>query len=169
MIDGLLQVVPVIAAGVSDEALPEPTTLVRDEALLVQINAELGPELAASFAELLVVQSPEIYARFKALLPGIQQSDTEFLARLQLHEAFSFELDRLAVPFHGPTLFLLGRQDAVVGFRRALDLVADYPRATVAVLDRAGHALPWEQADLFSALIREWLARVEEATDTSTH
>ncbi len=164
MVDGLLQVVPVMDPLESDEALPQPVTLVPDETLMARIEAELGPELAAVFARRLVVQSPHVYERFKALLPGIQQHDEAFLARLGLHETLSFDVDRLAAPFRGPALFLLGRQDAVVGYRTALDLIENYPRATVAVLDRAGHGLPWEQEDLFMALAREWLARVEEAT-----
>ena len=64
------------------------------------------------------------------------------------------------MPFDGPTLFVLGRQDAVVGYRGVFELIESYPRATVAVLDRAGHAAPWEQEDLFRALVAEWLARV---------
>jgi pimeloyl-ACP methyl ester carboxylesterase len=37
-----------------------------------------------------------------------------------------------------------------------------YPRATVAVLDRAGHTLPWEQPEVLKALVAEWLDRVEQ-------
>jgi pimeloyl-ACP methyl ester carboxylesterase len=60
-----------------------------------------------------------------------------------------------------PVLFVLGRQDSVVGYRTAVELMDHYPRATVAVLDRAGHILPWEQPAVFNALIRDWLDRVE--------
>lgn len=166
MVDGLLQVVPVMDPLESDEALPQPVTLVSDEALMARIEAELGPELAAVFARRLVVQSPDVYDHFKALMPGIQRSDAAFLAQLALHETLSFDVNRLPAPFRCPALFLLGRQDAVVGYRTALDLMEDFPRATVAILDRAGHGLPWEQEDLFLALAGEWLARVEEVTAT---
>ena len=67
-----------------------------------------------------------------------------------------------AGPDHGPTLFVLGRQDSVVGYRGAFALMDGYPRATVAVLDRAGHGLPWEQPELFAALGSDWLDRVEQ-------
>lgn len=36
------------------------------------------------------------------------------------------------------------------------------PRATFAVLDRAGHGLPEEQPAVFKALAHDWLDRVEE-------
>ncbi len=41
-------------------------------------------------------------------------------------------------------------------------LLDSYPRATFAVLDRAGHMLALEQKSLFRALVNEWLDRVEE-------
>jgi pimeloyl-ACP methyl ester carboxylesterase len=50
----------------------------------------------------------------------------------------------------------------VVGYNAQWDLLEHYPRATFAVLDRAGHALPHEQPGLSKALITEWLVRVRE-------
>ena len=38
----------------------------------------------------------------------------------------------------------------------------EFPRATFAVLDRAGHMLGFEQPVLLHALLNEWLDRVEE-------
>jgi hypothetical protein len=51
-----------------------------------------------------------------------------------------------------------------VGLTIALE---SYPRATFAVLDRAGYNLPIEQERLFAALVEEWLDRVEEASSLS--
>jgi pimeloyl-ACP methyl ester carboxylesterase len=65
-------------------------------------------------------------------------------------------------PNRCPTLLVTGRQDSVVGYARAWDLLELYPRATFAVLDRAGHALPHEQPGLLHALVTEWLGRVHE-------
>ena len=105
------------------------------------------------------MQDAAIYDRFKALLAGIDRRDQDFLDRLD--ENVSFSVDPPPSPFVGPALFVLGRQDAVVGYRTALDLLDHYPRATIAVLDRAGHALPWEQPAVFKALVADWLDRVE--------
>ena len=54
---------------------------------------------------------------------------------------------------------MAGRQDSVVGYAAAADLLDHYPRATLAVLDGAGHALPHEQPDALAALLDDWLAR----------
>jgi pimeloyl-ACP methyl ester carboxylesterase len=54
----------------------------------------------------------------------------------------------------------------VVGFARAWELLEQYPHATFAVLDCAGHALPHEQPELLHALVTEWLDRVQlDASD----
>ena len=63
---------------------------------------------------------------------------------------------------------LTGRQDSTVGYARAWELLEHFPRATFAVLDRAGHALPHEQPELIRALVTEWLDRVAEGTQPPT-
>jgi pimeloyl-ACP methyl ester carboxylesterase len=76
-------------------------------------------------------------------VPAVKRADHAFLEKLTLqgNAAFSFDVDALPEPFPAPALFLLGRQDNVVGYRDAWDVVENYPRATFAVLDRAGHFL----------------------------
>jgi pimeloyl-ACP methyl ester carboxylesterase len=74
----------------------------------------------------------------------------------------SFEAVTLADPFPAPVLILAGRQDSVVGYEAAWGILPSYPRATLAVLDRAGHMLRGAQPGLFTALVDEWLDRVEE-------
>ena len=64
--------------------------------------------------------------------------------------------------YANPTLILAGRQDASVGYAAAWRLLEHYPRATFAVVDRAGHALLHEQVGLATALLGEWLDRVGE-------
>jgi len=73
---------------------------------------------------------------------------------------FSFNVDAPTVPFEKPTLILVGRQDAMVGYRDAWDILENYPRATFALLDSAGHHLHLEQEKLFNPLVTEWLERV---------
>jgi pimeloyl-ACP methyl ester carboxylesterase len=95
-------------------------------------------------------------------MPVVQMADHAFLERLDKTPDFSFDVDTLAEPLAGPTLILTGRQDHACGYRDAWDLLENYPRATFAVLDRAGHLLGLAQQELASALTREWLDRVEE-------
>ena len=63
--------------------------------------------------------------------------------------------------FDRPSCFVLGRQDASVGWRDALRLAERYPRASFHIFDAAGHNLQVEQAGLFGAVFSGWLGEVE--------
>ena len=98
----------------------------------------------------------------REVLAEVQIADHTLQSRLEEADPFSFDVDRLPAPFAGPTLMLTARQDHLCGYRDAWDLLDNYPRATFAVLDRAGHFVNIEQDVLCQALMREWLDRVEE-------
>ena len=111
---------------------------------------------------LIVVQSHTVVEAVRDVLAEVQRADHAFLARLEAAGPSSFEVDTQPTLFGGPTLILTARQDHLCGYRDAWDLLDNYPRATFAVLDRAGHFVNIEQDGLCHALMREWLDRVEE-------
>ena len=157
--DGLMLWAPSVASADGEHHLPPPQTLARDADAL----ATLEPD-EALWTRAAVVQTAETLAAFRASVkPGLQAADVAFLQRLESADfVFSFAVDALPAPFPAPTLILTGRQDSMVGYRGAWDLLERYPRATFVTLDRAGHALAEEQQALFRALVGEWLDRVEE-------
>jgi pimeloyl-ACP methyl ester carboxylesterase len=109
-----------------------------------------------------VVQGPETLAAFRAgVLPGMRIADHAFLERVDKRGPLSVDVRSLDEPFDGPTLILAGRQDTNVGYLDSIDLLESYPRATLAILDRAGHGIRAEQPTLFRALTNEWLDRLE--------
>ncbi|HEV2377135.1 MAG TPA: alpha/beta hydrolase [Streptosporangiaceae bacterium] len=113
------------------------------------------------YAALAVTDEPSTREYVDAL--SRTTSDPAYSTRLNsLDAAARFELGHLPAPFPAPALILTGRQDHMVGYRDAWRVSSSYPRATFAVLDRAGHFLRGEQPRLFSALVGEWLSRVEE-------
>ena len=73
---------------------------------------------------------------------------------------FSFHLHDEAPAFDGPSLIVAGRQDSMSGYRDSLDLIDQFPRATLSVLDTAGHGLAFERPALLQALLRDWLERL---------
>jgi pimeloyl-ACP methyl ester carboxylesterase len=161
-VDGLLMICPVILPGREERTLPPHTILVRDAALM----ESLPPEHKEMFASFAVVQTEETWERtHDDVVAGLELMDVDFLSRLQSEGyGLSFAVDGPTARFEKPTLVLVGRQDAVVGYRDAWTVLESYPRATFAVLDRAGHNLPIEQERAFEALVEEWLDRVEEAS-----
>jgi pimeloyl-ACP methyl ester carboxylesterase len=124
----------------------------------VVASADLGDD---GFRGYFVVQTPEMLDRYdRFVAPAIPLADDAALERIGRR----WELRATADPGdERPTVIVAGRQDSVVGYAAAVDLLADHPRATIAVLDGAGHALPHEQPDLLAALLGDWLARVERA------
>ncbi len=157
-IDGVLLCAPQVKAEPAQAQLPPRTTLVEDPTLLAQVK----PGEAQAIADLVVVQSHTVVEAMRDVLAEVQIADHAFLARLEAVGPFSFDVDTLPTPFGGPTLILTARQDHLCGYRDAWDLLDNYPRATFAVLDRAGHFMNIEQNVLCQALMREWLDRVEE-------
>ncbi len=160
-VSGLLLLCPAVIPEYDKRSLPEHTVMKRDDALL----ATLSPEEQKSFAEINVVQTADVWESFRdQILSGIQLADMPFLKWYRENGyAFTFDVDALEAPFPGPSLFLFGRQDSVVGYRDAWPLLESYPRASFVVLDRAGHNLQIEQPELFRALLTEWLNRAAEA------
>lgn len=158
LVDGMMIGVPVIEIDPTKENLPGHKIIHEDEAFL----AALRPE-EQDLPDMLTVQSMEtLHVWRDYLYPAMAIADNEFLNRLSLNYAFSFEVDVLAKPFPAPALILTGRFDNWCGYREAYKLLENYPRGTFAVLDRAGHALYMEQKSIFQTLTGEWLDRVEE-------
>jgi pimeloyl-ACP methyl ester carboxylesterase len=153
---GLALICPLIGEG--DSTPPEHVVLHTAEDL--DADAALGPELAAEFRSYLVVQTPETLRRFQeAVAPGVALADAAAMERMAARWQLRTPPEQ-GPPFANPTLIVAGRQDATVGYGGAWPLLDHYPRATFAVLDRAGHALPHEQVGLLTALLAEWLDRV---------
>jgi pimeloyl-ACP methyl ester carboxylesterase len=159
MVDGLLLVCPMIKDQGARE-LPPQEVRVSDPELMAWLTEEQREEF-----EWVVVQSQRIWERIEEEMnPGFLLGDAPFLTRLQEGGyRFSFDVDAALVdPFKKPTLIVAGRQDWIVGYRDAWQIIDTYPRATFAVLDRAGHNLPIAQDRLFDTLAGEWLDRMEE-------
>ena len=154
-IDGLLLIVPLAHAERATRDLPLRTVLVEDPEAI----ADLQPD-EETWLETYTVQDAAMLAKFRAV-KDLQPPDEPFQERLGPQYALSFEAE-LTAPIAAPTLIVAGRQDAIVGYRDAWPLLDHLPRATFAVLDRAGHGLEDEQTTLFRALAHEWLDRVEE-------
>jgi pimeloyl-ACP methyl ester carboxylesterase len=110
-----------------------------------------------AFRGYFVAQTPEMLERYERhVRPATELVDESALERI----GERWELAPHDGPaYDGPTLVVAGRMDSTVGYAAAVDLLDHYPRASLAVLDHAGHALPHEQPEVLAALIKEWLAR----------
>ncbi len=156
--DGLMLSVPTIERDPAKRDVPAPQVLVPDPDFV----AALGPD-EQGILQFSTAQNSAVLAAFRSVIkPAVAVADHAFISRVAAARGFSFEVDVLPRPFAAPTLIVAGRQDAVCGYREVWPILENYPRATFAVLDRAGHAINSEQPVLYPALIHEWLDRVEE-------
>ena len=157
---GLALICPLVGEGAGQGPRPEHVVLHASDDL--DLDGALGPELAAEFRSYLVVHTPQTLQRFQeTVAPGVALADQAALERIAGRWQLSTAPGQ-GPAYANPTLILAGRQDATVGSAGAWRLLEHYPRATFAVLDRAGHGLVHEQVGLLGALLAEWLDRVDE-------
>jgi pimeloyl-ACP methyl ester carboxylesterase len=94
-------------------------------------------------------------------MPAYRRADYAFLERLNANYLPTGAASRPGSPLDRPSLILTGRQDSTVGYRAAWGLMDEFPRATYAVLDMAGHQLGRiERPEAFRALVGDWLERM---------
>ncbi|MFX1296851.1 MAG: alpha/beta fold hydrolase [Promethearchaeota archaeon] len=159
-VDAVLFICPLIIPLTENRDLPKDfKVLIKDNAFISSLSASDAVELESS----LVIQSRDVWERFeKEVFSGLKIVDQKFLEKIfPANYEFSFEVDNLLQLYEKPTLFLLGRQDISVGYRDAWKIIENYPNATFAILDQAGHNLQIEKAELFNSLVNDWLDRVE--------
>ena len=155
---GALLLCPTVEQKKDRRALPKHLLSWEDADLEEYLTVDERRE----FASCTVVRTRWNWERFgREIFSGIRCADGEFLKRLtEERREFRAPADR-AEPFWGPSLFIAGRQDGMVGYADLFPLLERYPRASLAVLDRAGHNLQIEQPRLFEELVAEWLFRME--------
>ncbi|MBE5103729.1 alpha/beta hydrolase [Bacillus thuringiensis] len=153
-VNGLLLVCPVVVAQQKERQLPDKQVIVRDGEFLNTLTSTDREE----FCELTVVANEYTYTRFKEeIKPGLDVANYEFIERLQKN--YPLTMDFHQKKYEKPVLSLAGRQDISVGYQDIIGIIEDYPRATLAVLDMAGHNLQIEQPELFESLVWEWIRR----------
>jgi pimeloyl-ACP methyl ester carboxylesterase len=147
-VQGLALVCP-IAEGSAD--VPE-LHVVRQDA---DAYDELEPAQRKGFDEYFVVRTVATARRHRDhVVPGTTLVDEAALGRI-----FADWKVETGATFAKPTLIAAGRRDSVAGYAAATDLLGRYPRATLAVIEDAGHALMHERPDLLTAFVADWLDR----------
>lgn len=153
---GVLLWTPVIELKGADRRLPARRVIASDPATVASVAED-----ERAWLDLSVVQVPETLAAFRAAIkPGIRTADFDYVREVYYGPLLSDANLALEGPFEGPSLVLTGRQDSVCGYLDAADLAAALPRATIAVIDRAGHAVAEERPAIFDALVADWLERM---------
>jgi len=156
---GVCFISPVIISDRSKRTLPDFYPIVMEPEFLSQLSIRDAKE----FKGMYVIQTKKVWKRFKEdVESGLTLADEQFLSKFS-NEGYSFSFDRdlFNQKFEKPSLFIMGRQDGVVGYHNTYNVIENYPRASFIVLDKAAHDVQIEQESIFNPLINEWLERVK--------
>ncbi|MFJ6208813.1 alpha/beta fold hydrolase [Lysinibacillus sp. NPDC092081] len=157
---GAAFICPLIIPDKQSRTVPPQSIVSTDKEFLSTLTKH---ELEDFSSHLVVLNEYNCQRYTNEVLAGIENADVEFLEKIQESYSFSFLVDEIS--FDKPCLFLLGKQDSMVGYKDAFAILDKYPRAAFTILDKAGHNLQIEKANLFNSLLLEWLDRVEEFND----
>ena len=160
LVDGMALIVPGGNPSAPPGRLPKHVTLAPDPGL----RPSLSEDELVRFDGLVVQNSAVMDKARRTIDPALPLHDPAMFQRVWRNFDFPFELAAHQAVFDKPCLIVAGRQDSWSGYLDAVDALPCYPRATLAVLDTAGHNLAWERPALFEALLRDWLERVASET-----
>lgn len=110
----------------------------------------------------LVVQTKKVWHDVqKYILPGFAATNTPLLDYIfNSSYGISENIIKLKHKYTKPVHIILGRYDSFVGYKDALKIMDNYPRASFIILDSAGHNLQFEQPSIFRGQIKDWLNRL---------
>lgn len=157
-ITGAVLIVPGGNPSADPNRLPQHIVLEADPS----IRPDLSENEIWAFENMSVIQRRDIVEKRRRIIAPAKQLFAQ-AQEARVFDAFDFsfrEYEELSV-FKGPSLIVAGRQDSVSGYLDAIDLLSKFPRASLAVLDSAGHGLAWERPNLFNSLLQDWLERLE--------
>ncbi|WP_108671678.1 alpha/beta fold hydrolase [Peribacillus acanthi] len=156
-VKGIALLVPAIHDAKRD--VPHKTILEKDEAALQEIDEDIR----TAFETLLVYQNAgNLQIFLNEIQPGRLLANREFLGSNWREQGYLLNDE----PFSGvetieqPSLFILGRQDHICGYKNTWRLMDKFSNATYSVLDQAGHLLQIEQRNLVKELVSNWLKRM---------
>lgn len=153
-IDGLFLICPSLVPNKSERILPPKKIVWQSNQLVSQNERELD-----EFLEMAVIATPEIYQTYQTTIAsGLKLADHDFFTNYTFHFQDESEIHQLM--FDKPTTILTGRQDHVVGYVSTLAIIEQFPRASFAIMDGAGHNLQIENPELFNAYLTDWLWRL---------
>ena len=116
---------------------------------------ELPADQRRGFDEYFVVRTQATARRYRDhIAPGTTTVDEAALQRI--FAGWPVDVGSVITT---PTLIMAGRQDAVVGYADAIALLEWYPRATLTIVEDAGHALLHEQPGVLAAMLADLLDR----------
>lgn len=149
---GILFICPVIYPDSSQRILPTNSMKIEN----LELWRTLKKEEKMMFESEFFLFNKLTYERgVNEVLIGNQNADKDALKKIS--ECYSFSKWFVEPHFDGATTFLLGKQDSVVGYKDAFNLMENYKTATYIALNGAGHNFQIEAPCIFESMVSQWL------------
>jgi len=159
-IDGVFLIGPCVISDNTKRKLPTKGEVTINPNLKSIIKSETDFN---DFIEVSLVPTIKIWHRYEAeILSGLRVADADFLKKYRKRGyGFSFESKLKELAFMKPVCILADKQDDVVGYEDAWDLLKQLPRLTFVVIDHVGHNLQIENPTVFNVHLHDWLGKTE--------
>jgi len=155
---GAMFVCPLIIPEIEKRNLPERKIIYNN----ISDGNIIESELYKCFIDSAVFSTEETLKEFeKDIFVGIKNGNDKHLSTYY-EKGYSFieNVDDIVFPFDNPTLFIVGRQDHCVGYKDLNIVSGNYSRASICIIDEAGHNLQIEKTKIVEVLTLDWLDRV---------
>lgn len=149
---------PVIEPLNKDRVLPLRRVVKKDPLFIKSLTKAQYNEIK----DFLVVQTQAVWDNYqKDILPALGLVDEDFLRRYSENGyGFSSNIDNLTKSLKCDVTFVLGKDDHVVGYKEALNLLPNYENANVHLISGAGHYLNREKESIFNKIMSDWLTNI---------
>jgi pimeloyl-ACP methyl ester carboxylesterase len=152
---GLILISPVIYAEPEKRTVGTFKVIYSDSRLLNKLTEDEKKQINTN----LVIQTQKNWERLnQEVLDPLIQNQSPFIKHLGLPKNYPlpYDVDDIEMPFSFPALILTGRQDNIVGYRDAFNILDNYSKGSYIVLNGAGHLLEIDQTQLYHFLCSHW-------------
>lgn len=156
---GLMLLCPVINPIQKERILPKKNIKEKEEKFLKTLSLEEKKK----FLDFSVIATKKVYNRHKKEIEvGIKLANIKFIRELRKNYKFSLNVDEIiGENFYKPTLFIVGKEDNIVGYVEAEKLSKNYKNCKYELVENAGHNLQIEQEEIFNKLTINWIKEIE--------
>ncbi|MEU4400119.1 alpha/beta fold hydrolase [Micromonospora orduensis] len=158
LVRGLLLVCPGVTIAPASRTLPEHRPPAGPAGWLDAAPTDLRAHLDTALGH----RTPTVVATVLAALTAGGPGDEAFQQALRAGPGYALADEAADTVVDAPVSVLTGRQDGIVGYADQFHAMRRYPHGTFAVIDEAGHYLPYEQPALLRAHTHHWLRRTRD-------
>ncbi|MEH6943778.1 alpha/beta fold hydrolase [Bacillus sp. JJ722] len=144
------------ALHVKERKLPDKVIFSKDDCVINRLDSDTR----IAFETLMNHQTSDCLTLFlEEIQPGRLLANKKFLMSDWKEKRYLLSIEPFSDVRFLPqsALFILGKQDAICGYKDHLNLLEKFPNSSYVVLNQAGHMLHIEKREVVQGLISDWL------------